>query len=108
MAKKPRRRVSLSTLQAALIAVVDYNLSVIQDTCMEHRLRLDACQSLTAACVAYKQISEFDDLHQNLAQELAATVQDRSPPPPDPVTLTRGPRRTHLLPYNRGKEGTDS
>ena len=36
------------------MAVVDDTLSVMHDTDLEPAVRLQACQSLTAACVAYK------------------------------------------------------
>jgi hypothetical protein len=90
----------MATLQAALVAVVEYNLSVIHDGRLDHPVRLNACQSLTSACVAYKQISEFDELRQDLAQELAGKVQEMSPPEiaPDPMLLKRGSRRHHVVP----------
>ena len=54
MSKQPRRRVSISTLQEVLMAVVDDTLSVMPATDLEPAVRLQACQSLTAACVADK------------------------------------------------------
>jgi hypothetical protein len=54
MSKQPRRCVSMSTVQQVLVSVVDDTLRVMPDTDLEPVVRLQACQNLTAACVADK------------------------------------------------------
>jgi hypothetical protein len=53
MSTPPRRRVSMSPWPQVLVAAVDDTPSVMPDPDLEPAMRLQACQSLTAACVAY-------------------------------------------------------
>jgi hypothetical protein len=54
MSKQPRRRVSMSTWPQVLVAAVDDTPRVMPDTDLEPAMRLQACQSLTVACVTDK------------------------------------------------------
>jgi hypothetical protein len=63
-----RPRGSLLQVQKAVYAVLDYNLSVIEDDSAEHELKLRACTSLVQASLAWVRISELTDLEKSMVR----------------------------------------
>jgi hypothetical protein len=71
MSATPRRRRgsgSLGQLKARLWAVIEYNVSLVEDDDADHELRLKGSTTLVQAALAYARVLELYDLEREVTE----------------------------------------
>jgi hypothetical protein len=70
MSTKPRRRRgsgTLGQLKARLWAVIEYNVTLVEDETADHELRLKGSTTLVQAALAYARIVELYDVARDVS-----------------------------------------